>query len=92
MYVIGVCIFHCEIVVQCTLLISPLTEAPHNDPQLPTQPNHFQTYTAIYYGHSELSHKEKSKFEFEEKKVQFITENCVFKAETPANFPFLVIN
>ena len=39
-------------------------------PQLPTQPNffdHFQTYTAIYYGHSELSREEKSKFEFEEK-------------------------
>ena len=40
-------------------------------PQLPTQPNffdHFQNYTAIYYGHSELSLEEKSKFEFEEKK------------------------
>ena len=39
-------------------------------PQLPTQPiffDHFQTYTAIYCGHSELSRKEKSKFEFEEK-------------------------
>ena len=39
-------------------------------PQLPTQPkffDHFQTYTAIYYGHSELSRKKKSKFEFEEK-------------------------
>ena len=30
----------------------------------------------------------KSIFEFEEKKVQFITESCVFKAETPANLPF----
>ena len=40
-------------------------------PQLPTQPiffDHFQTYTAIYYGLSELSHEEKSKSEFEEKK------------------------
>ena len=61
--------------VQCTLLISPLTEAPHNDPQLPTQPkifDHFQTYTAIYYGHSELSRKAKSKFEFEEKKFSLL--------------------
>ena len=60
-------------------------------PQLPTQPNFFypfQTYTAIYYGHSELSGEEKSKFEFEEKKVQFITESCVFKPETPTNPPF----
>ena len=43
--------------------------------QLPTQPNffdHFQTYTAIYYGHSELSRKEKSKFEFEEKKFSLL--------------------
>ena len=30
--------------------------------------DHFQTYTVIYYGHSELSRKEKSKFEFKEKK------------------------
>ena len=40
--------------------------------QLPTQPNffdHFQTYTTLCYGHSELSREEKSKFEFEEKKV-----------------------
>ena len=28
---------------------------------------YFQTYTAIYYGHSELSGEEKSKFEFKEK-------------------------
>ena len=44
-------------------------------PQLPTQPNffdHFQTYTAIYYGHSELSREEKSKFEFEEKKFSLL--------------------
>ena len=32
--------------------------------------DHFQTYTAIYYGHSELSRKEKSKFEFKENKTQ----------------------
>ena len=56
---------------------STLTEAGAY-PQLPTQP--------IYHGHSELSHEEKSKFEFEEKK--FITESCVFKTETPANFLF----
>ena len=33
-------------------------------PQLPTQPNFFypfQTYTATYYGHSELPGEEKSK-------------------------------
>ena len=53
-------------------------------PQLPTKPNffdHFQTYTAIQYGHSELPCEEKSKFELEEKKVQFITESWVFKAK-----------
>ena len=51
-----------------------LTEAGA-DPQLPTQPNsfdHFQTYTAIHYGHSELSLEEKSKFEFEEKKFSIV--------------------
>ena len=35
-------------------------------PQLPTQIiffDHFQTYTAIYYGHFEFSREEKSKFE-----------------------------
>ena len=35
-------------------------------PQLPTQPIFFypfQTYTAIYYGHSELSREEESKFD-----------------------------
>ena len=31
--------------------------------------------------------KKKSKFEIE-KKIQFITESCIFMAETPANFPF----
>ena len=45
-------------------------------PQLRTQPNfffdHFQTYTASYYGHSELSHGEKSKFEFEENKFSLL--------------------
>ena len=30
---------------------------------------HFETYTASYNGHSELSREEKSKFEFEEKKL-----------------------
>ena len=49
--------------------------------------DHAQTYAAIYYGHSELFREEKSKFESEEKKVQFITESCVFKAETPKNLP-----
>ena len=33
-----------------------------------------------------MPREEKSKFEFEEKKVQFITESCIFKAEMPANF------
>ena len=32
-----------------------------------------QTNTVVFYGHPELSGEEKSKFEFEEKKVQFIT-------------------
>ena len=32
-----------------------------------TKIDHFQTYTLIYYGHSELSRKEKSKFDCEEK-------------------------
>ena len=38
--------------------------------KIPTQPkifDHFQTYIAIYHGHSELSRVEKSKFRFEEK-------------------------
>ena len=42
----------------------------HNEKNLYT----VQTNTGIYYGHSELPREEKSKFEPEEKKVQFITE------------------
>ena len=34
-----------------------------------------QTNTVVFYGHPELSGEEKSKFEFEEKKVQYSTEN-----------------
>ena len=34
--------------------------------------DYFQTYTAIYYGHSELSREEKSKFELEEKKFSLL--------------------
>ena len=34
--------------------------------------DHAQTYTAIYYGHSELSREEESKFEFEEKKFSLL--------------------
>ena len=34
--------------------------------------DHFQTYTAIYCVHSELSREEKSKFEFEEKKFSLL--------------------
>ena len=34
--------------------------------------DYFQTYTAISYGHSELSREEKSKFEFEEKKFSLL--------------------
>ena len=34
-----------------------------------------QTNKAVYYGHPQLPRKEKSKFELEEEKVQFITEN-----------------
>ena len=45
--------------------------------------DHFQTYTAIYYGHFELSCEEKSKFEFEEKKVQFITKKGSLQAFLP---------
>ena len=45
--------------------------------------DHFQTYKAIYYGHSELSHEEKSKFEFEEKKVQFIAKKGSLQAFLP---------
>ena len=44
-------------------------------PQLPIQPfflDHFQIYTAIYYGHSKLSHEEKSKFECKEKKFSLL--------------------
>ena len=51
--------------------------------------DHFQTYTAIWYGNSELPSEEKLKIELEEKKlihqkVHFITENeglWVFLAE-----------
>ena len=55
-------------------------------PQLPTQPKffyYFQTNTAIWYGHSELSWEEKSKFEFEEKKVKFITGKGSLQAFLP---------
>ena len=55
-------------------------------PQLSTQPkffDHFQTYSAIYYGHSELSREEKSKIQFEEKKVQFITKKGSLQAFLP---------
>ena len=45
--------------------------------------DYFQTYTAIYYGHSELSCEEKSKIEFQEKKVQFITEKGGLQAFLP---------
>ena len=34
--------------------------------------DHFQNYTAIYDGHSELFREEKSKFEFEEKKFRLL--------------------
>ena len=34
--------------------------------------DHFQTYTVIYYGHSELPREEKPKFEFEEKKFSLL--------------------
>ena len=56
-------------------------------PKLPTQPifffYHFQTYTASYNGHSELSREEKSKFVFEGKKfslllkVEFSRQKCL---------------
>ena len=71
-------------------------------PQPPTQPNFFypfQTYTAIYYGHSELSREEKSKFDCEEKKFsllpkrevcrRFCLENATFSNKH--NFFFLEI-
>ena len=51
-----------------------LTEADAY-PQLPTQANffcYFQTNTALRYGHFELPHEEKSKFEFEEKKFSLL--------------------
>ena len=53
-------------IYSCKIRDRHLTEAGAY-PQLQTQPSffdHYQTYTAIYYGHSELSCKEKSKFEF----------------------------
>ena len=49
-------------------------------PQLPAQPkffDHFQTYTASYYGHSELSRKEKSKFELKKFSLLLKREVCM---------------
>ena len=46
--------------------------AIHNSQHNQSFFDHFQTYTAIYYGHSELSREEKSKFEFEEKKFSLL--------------------
>ena len=55
-----------------------LTDILNRSCRISTTPNttcffdHSQTYTAIYYGHSELSREEKSKFEFEEKKFSLL--------------------
>ena len=57
----------------------------------PRQPkffDHFQTYTAIYYGHSELSHEEKSKFEFEEKKFSLLLKREVCRRYCLENATF----
>ena len=47
--------------------------------------DHFQTYTAIYYGHSELSREEKSKFECEEKKFSLLLKVAVSRQKRLQN-------
>ena len=44
----------------------------HNSQQNQNFFDHFQTYTAIYYSHYELSREEEIKFEFEEKKFSLL--------------------
>ena len=40
--------------------------------------DYFQTNTAILYGHSELPHREKSKFEFEGKKLSLLMKREIY--------------
>ena len=56
-------------------------------PQLSTQPKFFWSFSNLY---SKLLWSFWVVFQIwiRGNKVQFITESCVFKAETPANFPF----
>ena len=58
---------------------------------IPTQPNFFWSfsnwYSNLLWSFWVVSRR-KIKIWIRGKKVQFITESCVFKAETPANFPF----
>ena len=53
--------------------------------------DHFQTYTAIQYGHSELTREEKSKFEFEEEKFSLLLK-VASQARNAHKPPFLVKN
>ena len=69
---VGLWIFWYPRIKFCSYLL--LTEVGAY-PQLSRQPKffyHFQTHTAIYYGHSELSCEEKSKFKFEGKKFSLL--------------------
>ena len=47
-----------------------------------------QTNTVVFYGHPELSGEEKSKIEFEEKKVQYSTKNGGLLLENTTNLHF----
>ena len=55
-------------------------------PQLPTQPNFFFIIFKLIQQSIMVILAKKNRVRG--KKVQFITESCVFKAEKPANFPF----
>ena len=60
-------------------------------PQLPTQPKFFWSFSNLYrilLMSFWVVSRRKILIWIWGKKVQFITESCVFKAETPANFPF----
>ena len=66
----------------------------HNS-QVPTQPKFFWSFSNLYsnllWSFWVVSWR-KIKIWIRGKKVQFITESCVFKAETPTNLPFQGIN
>ena len=60
-------------------------------PQLPTQPKFFWSFSNLYsnllWSFWVVSRRKNQNLKVR-KKIQFITESCIFMAETPANFPF----